>query len=609
LDPNFRIMVVAYNADPANATRSADGADIVVRQAAPTVRVDPADPRVVVRQAQPQVTVNQAQPEIIVRQPQPTVRVDIPQPEIIVRMPEPDVNVAMAQPDVSVLMERPDVSIMRQGQPQVQVDRVQPQVLVQRNVSSQPEVQVQQAEGQPTVRYERAQPRVIVNQAQGQPNVRIERMGENSQASAAMQQSGQRQQAEGRNPVRPVAVSQIKGKDVYNARGEDLGEVERVILGQGNQVFGVVRFGEFLGLGGEARILPLSRMTLREDRIIISGMTEAELRGLPPYREGLAGYREADPNYRARMASYYAAADRAHDQAGIAVNERMGGDWSFAAFDRDQNRTLARNEFNAFADRVYSGWDENRNQRMERNEFYGGLYSVWDMDRDGRLTNAEYDQAWNTWGEGLGQADFGRFDANRDGILNEQEFAAGWGDSGLYERWDADGGGWLAGNELGNGLFGLWGGDGQVAENEFTPWLGNNWGVEPVATADLNTREPRRDPADTGAVGTTARTFQITDLEDRDVYSIRGQKIGEVKRLVERIGDKQGYVVLEHGGFLGLGEKEVPIPLNRVFMMGNRLVAAGLTEAEVNAIPDWDFNSRTFREFGDNDTVEIGIQG
>ncbi len=45
-----------------------------------------------------------------------------------------------------------------------------------------------------------------------------------------------------------------------------------------------------------------------------------------------------------------------------------------------------------------------------------------------------------------------------------------------------------------------------------------------------------------------------------DVYSIRGQKIGEVKRLVRRLGDNRGYVVLEHGGFLGLGEKKLPLP-------------------------------------------------
>ncbi|MBM1170040.1 PRC-barrel domain-containing protein [Microvirga arabica] len=159
------------------------GSQIVVKQAAPTVRVDPADPRVVVRQPQPQVTVNQAQPEIIVRQPQPMVTVNIPQPEIVLRMPQPDVNVAMQRPHVRVLMERPDVAVVPQSRPQVQVDAVQPQVLVQRQ-AAEPQVQVRQAQGQPTLRYERAEPRVIINRAPGQPSVRIERPDQYQPASA-----------------------------------------------------------------------------------------------------------------------------------------------------------------------------------------------------------------------------------------------------------------------------------------------------------------------------------------------------------------------------------------------------------------------------------------
>ncbi|MBJ6127096.1 PRC-barrel domain-containing protein [Microvirga splendida] len=485
LEDNYRLAIVGYDVDPVVAARPEnDGTNVVVRQAAPTVRVDPADPRVIVRQQQPQVTVNQAQPEILVRQPQPTVRVDIPQPEIIVRMPQPDVNVAMQQPDVRVLMQRPDVSVVQPGQPQVQVAESQPQVMLQRSANSEPNVQVMQAEGQPTVRYERAQPRVVVNQAQGQPNVRFERQGE---ANVNVQQQNR--------------------------------------------------------------------------------------------------------------------------SAGMAGSAAM----NVAMFDRDRDNAIARDEFNPFVDRVYTGWDANRNQRLERNEFYGSLYNVWDTDLDSRLTEDEYNQAWDTWGSGLNDVEFGEFDRNGDGILDRNEFAGGWGDRGLYERWDADRTGWLAENEFGNGLFGLWGERDRIATNDFQPWVGRNWGIGGTQTAavDTNTFEPRRDPVDTGAVDATAnvRPFAIRDLEDMDVYSLRGQQIGEVKRVVRRLGDNRSFVILEHGGFLGLGEKEVPIPLNRVFMMGDRLVAAGLTEAEVEAMRDWDFNDREYSEIGDNETVEIGLRG
>ena len=171
-----------------------EGSRIVVQQSAPTVRVNPAEPRVLVRQPQPQVTVSQAKPEILVRQPQPTVRVDIPQPEIIVRMPKPDVNVAMAQPQVQVIQPKPQVQVTEPQQPQVQVMRdADEQGNVQVQSQGRPQVQFQN-QGQPVVRYERAQPRVIVNQAQGQPNVKFEQMDQANADANARNQQAQAQQ-------------------------------------------------------------------------------------------------------------------------------------------------------------------------------------------------------------------------------------------------------------------------------------------------------------------------------------------------------------------------------------------------------------------------------
>jgi predicted outer membrane protein len=307
-----------------------DGSRIVVQQTAPTVRVDPADPRVVVRQAQPQVTVNQAQPEIIVRQPQPTVRIDIPQPEIIVRMPEPDVNVAMAQPQVQVDQPQPQVQVMQpQQQPQVQVERTQPQVMVQRSADSEPNVQVRQVEGQPTVRYERAQPRVIVNQAQGQPNVRIERQGEGQQAQAGQPQqqatpaSARREYTEEQRravrerlsagdvettaavnqnfEMRNMTVGEIEDTNVYNARGDEIGEVDRVIRTPQGRHFLVVGAGGFLGIGRDTVAFPLERFGIRGDRLVIRGVTESDIEAMDDYRDQLDRFQRLDRTARAEM--------------------------------------------------------------------------------------------------------------------------------------------------------------------------------------------------------------------------------------------------------------------------------------------------------------------
>lgn len=466
----YQVRFPLYVAANQVAPGAADAANIVVRQPAPVVTVDPADPRVTVTQAKPQVTVRQPQPEILVRQPAPTVTVDIPQPEVTVRMPQPDVNVAVAQPDVQVTQAKPQVQVLPAPQPQVQVQQVQPQVMVQRQTNAESNVQVQRAEGQPTIRYERAEPRVIVNQAPGQPNVRIE-----------------------------------------GAQGEP--------------------------------------------------------------RRAVA------------------------DQAPALV---------FVDFDRDRNRQLTNEEFRPLAGRVYATWDGNQNRRLERNEFYGGVYNVWDMDRDGRVNEDEYNRAWGTWGRGLDRIDFARFDRNRDRFIDREEFGAGWGDGGLYERWDADRGGWLAENEFGTGLFGIWDGDrgGSLAENEFNTWGGYNWGVNRVALAPSLGAEP----AETASLPRQTRALRIADLEDKEIYNLRGEKLGEVKRVVYSLADKnKRFIILEHGGFLGLGEKEVPLPAGRVFVRGDRLVVQGMSEAEVNAMPDWDMNNREHRDLAKADTVELGL--
>jgi predicted outer membrane protein/sporulation protein YlmC with PRC-barrel domain len=285
---------------------------IVVQQPAPTVRVDQAAPQVTVQQRQPTVTVNQAQPEILVRQPQPTVTVDIPEPEITVRMPQPGVNVAMAQPQVQVNQPPPQVQVVRPEQPQVQVQRAQPQVQVQQQANAEPNVQVQGAEGQPTVRYERAEPRVVVNQPKGQPQVHIERMGESQQTAAAPQSQQQQQQQQaavskqttGAIPSgKTMAVSRITDMKLYNAQGDDLGGVERVVQGADGERYIVIGAGGFLGIGERRVAIPTNQVTLQGDRLVIQGLTEDQIRAMPAFDAHERNFRELDKNQQVQISA------------------------------------------------------------------------------------------------------------------------------------------------------------------------------------------------------------------------------------------------------------------------------------------------------------------
>ena len=279
-----------------------DPSRIVVQQPAPTVRVDQASPQVTVQQAQPNVTVRQPQPEILVRQPQPTVTVDIPQPEIIVRMPQPDVNVAMAQPQVQVNQPQPQVQVVQpQQQPEVQVQPAQPQVQIQQ-AQGQPSVQVQGADNQPNVRYERAEPRVVVNQPQGQPNVRMEQQGEGPQANPQQQAAARpadttAPQATGALPgAQGLTVSRVDDMNLYNTQGNELGDVERVVQGPDGKQYVVIGAGGFLGMGEKHVAIPVERVALRGDRLIIQGLTEDQIRALPSFDRNDRSFRQLEGN-------------------------------------------------------------------------------------------------------------------------------------------------------------------------------------------------------------------------------------------------------------------------------------------------------------------------
>jgi uncharacterized protein YrrD len=327
------------------------GANIVVQQQAPTVTVEPAQPQVTVQQPAPQVSVNQPQPEILVRQPPPTITVDMPQPEVIVRMPEPDVSVSMAQPQVQVQVPRPQVQVAQPEQPQVQLAPSG-----QANVQVQPpqqQAQVNVQRAQPQVRVERVgEPRVVFNQAQGQPQIRFERMGEanvntgntsptaqpnagadNTTQTAASGSTNETldpatrqgvsnsdvvtdttasttptdadQQATGTAPagrLLPIQASELRGRDVYNRAGNELGEVSDILIDNNNQVHLVVAYGGFLGIGERQVVLPIDRFAVQgNDRLIIPGMTEDELRNQPAWNRNMQGYRSAANDFEAEF--------------------------------------------------------------------------------------------------------------------------------------------------------------------------------------------------------------------------------------------------------------------------------------------------------------------
>lgn len=81
--------------------------------------------------------------------------------------------------------------------------------------------------------------------------------------------------------------------------------------------------------------------------------------------------------------------------------------------------------------------------------------------------------------------------------------------------------------------------------------------------------------------------LSVDQLEDMDIVDANGDTIGDVE---EVLADAAGNIVAvsaEVGGFLGIGDKEVVVAIDRLTMQGDRLMTS-LTKEQLEALPRWD---------------------
>ncbi|MCM2502101.1 PRC-barrel domain-containing protein [Aureimonas altamirensis] len=95
--------------------------------------------------------------------------------------------------------------------------------------------------------------------------------------------------------------------------------------------------------------------------------------------------------------------------------------------------------------------------------------------------------------------------------------------------------------------------------------------------------------------GAAPAHFLIDDLDDEDVYGVDGAKIGEIEDFVVDTDGQIAAVVVEVGGFLGIGEKEVLVDWSALDIQVTdgdlRVNAPTLTREELEAAADVDVDA------------------
>ncbi len=85
--------------------------------------------------------------------------------------------------------------------------------------------------------------------------------------------------------------------------------------------------------------------------------------------------------------------------------------------------------------------------------------------------------------------------------------------------------------------------------------------------------------------------MRVADIVDQPVIGENGDEVGEVADIA-LMNDKV-VAILEVGGFLGLGEHEVAMPLENMTMREDAFYLPTMTQEELEALPEYDFRQVT----------------
>ncbi|HEX6011163.1 MAG TPA: PRC-barrel domain-containing protein [Geminicoccaceae bacterium] len=103
------------------------------------------------------------------------------------------------------------------------------------------------------------------------------------------------------------------------------------------------------------------------------------------------------------------------------------------------------------------------------------------------------------------------------------------------------------------------------------------------------------------AAGGTFAGMRGEELIDKTVYGANGEEIGDVENVVVSRRDRAAALVVGVGGFLGIGERQVAIPLESLQMGSDGRLTTTLTKDEIGAIPIYDEGS--YDRVGPDDRV------
>ena len=137
--------------------------------------------------------------------------------------------------------------------------------------------------------------------------------------------------------------------------------------------------------------------------------------------------------------------------------------------------------------------------------------------------------------------------------------------------------------------------DEQVSEAEFVQAAGKT-GSQADAKRSMNDQAtPRMSDTDGAALNDDPDhvTARASEYIGKDIVNLNGDEVGEIEDLLVNPGTKKVHALIEVGGFLGIGEKRVVVPLSDLRMSDDDVILmTRQTEEQLETMPA--FNDKTW---------------
>ena len=97
-------------------------------------------------------------------------------------------------------------------------------------------------------------------------------------------------------------------------------------------------------------------------------------------------------------------------------------------------------------------------------------------------------------------------------------------------------------------------------------------------------------PTSQGDLKVIALGYRASKLIRSNVYNEDGKKIGVINDIIITQGRAVSYVIVDVGGFLGIGTKQVAVPASDFKIINEKAVLPGVTAAQLKQLPTFNYS-------------------